>query len=661
MPVTYKQNDYWVARQITRLWEGGGYDALNTYDSGVLSYGILQWTYASGNLAALLDVYRAMPNNSPAYHVINAHELYAGSANDSRFLAALRAAAREPQMIRAQEDRLAAYFDRYYLYTAQPRNFKTPLGIAFGFDCAVNHGFGHPLFYDAENALGLENKKPLASEDVERALILTAALERVRLYKHLWEENPRAYAGLEKRYRWWIEQVVKGNWELAQDTFVKGQKIERDQPLILPEFPEPVPLPDPTHPNIPRGIPFPDLPPSDNPPVPLPNPLNPPPKPQTKPTGSYINLDMRNPLGKPEPEQIAAFAGIRLPLNNDQNQPFSVYREQIKRYVDSGLRVLFVITHQTFSHEFLARWWHVLIDREHPEYPNLIQDMARELGQIVHEWAWVGADWQIWNEPDNLATHASIKLTATNYGLMLAQFATVIHQHQSQARIVSAGFNSGPDTGAAFALSAYRTAKQNGLSAPLDIAFHPYGRGVGAGRYNQFGEISESIQKYMRVVRYTGGQLVVSEFGVLDRPNDSPKDVAAYAKQMVTAFRNGGVSIFAWYAWRDGMDNGYGVATQAIGQVREDIVLALTLIPVVIVTPGKNGTTATVQAAALRLRSQASIHSHTLAHALRNERVELVNMNLTIADGYEWLRVRYRGLTGYMAMREHPAATCTCG
>jgi hypothetical protein len=54
----------------------------------------------------------------------------------------------------------------------------------------------------------------------------------------------------------------------------------------------------------------------------------------------------------------------------------------------------------------------------------------------------------------------------------------------------------------------------------------------------------------------------ITEWGVLDRPNDNPADIARYAVDFITYIRtrySGKVATAIWYAWAQGMHNGYGL------------------------------------------------------------------------------------------------------
>ena len=75
-----------------------------------------------------------------------------------------------------------------------------------------------------------------------------------------------------------------------------------------------------------------------------------------------------------------------------------------------------------------------------------------------------------------------------------------------------------------------------------------------------FGHIDESVWAYSSVLPEK--PLWITEFGVLDRPNDSAGQIARYATDMVRYLKTqypGRIAALVWYAWAQGMHNGYGL------------------------------------------------------------------------------------------------------
>ena len=171
--------------------------------------------------------------------------------------------------------------------------------------------------------------------------------------------------------------------------------------------------------------------------------------------------------------------------------------------------------------------------------------------------------WQVWNEPDSLSGVASVTMNARQYGLLFAEVQQAIRSEDADAHIITAGFNSGPPSGSAYAREMLRALPEDIL--PDGIAFHPYGRGVNSHpHYASFGHIDESVWAYSAVL--PSKPLWITEFGILDRPRDSPAKVARYACDMIGYLKRqypGKFAALVWYAWAQGMHNGYGIVDRA--------------------------------------------------------------------------------------------------
>jgi hypothetical protein len=97
---------------------------------------------------------------------------------------------------------------------------------------------------------------------------------------------------------------------------------------------------------------------------------------------------------------------------------------------------------------------------------------------------------------------------------------------------------------------------------PDGIASHPYGRGVSGHKFSNFGPLDEEIRKYSAIM--PGKPIWFTEWGVLDRQGDNSVvgDVTSYATGFINIIKSQYASQVAaaiWYAWADGMDNGYGL------------------------------------------------------------------------------------------------------
>ncbi len=283
-----------------------------------------------------------------------------------------------------------------------------------------------------------------------------------------------------------------------------------------------------------------------------------------------VNLDIYHPLGKPAPARLGAIGWVRFGYNvsngrgsEDINAALARYLPQIEAYRDAGYRVVLATSHQTYGEGKSEFWpWSQMTDAK---WALLRRRFAQMMSEIARQWAGrdlIGA-WQIWNEPDSLSGVASVSMSARHYGEMFAEIHRAIRSVDSDVQIITAGFNSGPLGGSAYAREMLDVLPEDVV--PDGIAFHPYGRGVnGHPYYSMFGHIDESVWAYSAVLPEK--PLWITEFGVLDRPNDSAGQIARYAIDMIRYLKTqypGKIAALVWYAWAQGMHNGYGIVDQA--------------------------------------------------------------------------------------------------
>ncbi|MEL6402757.1 MAG: M23 family metallopeptidase [Chloroflexota bacterium] len=279
-----------------------------------------------------------------------------------------------------------------------------------------------------------------------------------------------------------------------------------------------------------------------------------------------VNLDARHPLGTPDASRLGNIGWVRFGYNvsnnsgsEDINAAYNRYAPLTERYVNAGYKVCFTTSHQTYGEaKGFPPWpqmrddnWRVLIDR--------FADMMRRISQ---QWAGKGLVhcWQVWNEQDApVGAIASVPMSPQNYGLMLDKCIPAIKSTDSDVLVVTGGHTSGPVSGPNYIRAALQqTAQRSRLDG---VAFHPYGRALTAGsHYGQFGHIDESIRGYSNVLPTK--PLWITEWGVLDRPEDSPTDIANYAINMINHLKArypGQIAALIWYAWAQSMHNGYGI------------------------------------------------------------------------------------------------------
>ena len=282
---------------------------------------------------------------------------------------------------------------------------------------------------------------------------------------------------------------------------------------------------------------------------------------------SGVNLDELEPFGTPNPEQLGNMGWIRLNYNVsddigslDLEAAYDRYQPLLEQYAESGYQTIVVITHQTYGEkrsEFPP--WPEMTDAQ---WRLLSDNLAKTACQIAKQYAnqELVSVYQIWNEQDTTAgARAGIPVSIENYAYMLTKVSTAIRAVDPNALIITGGHVGGPGNGAHYARQMVSLLPTTDL---VDgIALHPYGRGVDFGSpYRVFGHIDVSIQAYSNIL--PGKPVWITEWGVLDRPLDPTAEIAEYAMSMlnyVDKWYGDRVAAMVWYAWAEGMDNGYGL------------------------------------------------------------------------------------------------------
>lgn len=282
-----------------------------------------------------------------------------------------------------------------------------------------------------------------------------------------------------------------------------------------------------------------------------------------------VNLDVFHEQGTPNPANLRGNIGwVRFGYNvsnfsgsEDITVALNRYLPLLQRYRDAGYRIIMTTSHQTYGegkHEFWP--WYQMTDQK---WVTLIDRFADMMNRIAKQWA--GRDlisaWQVWNEQDAPigVAQASVPMLAHNYTRMFARTYQAIRSADSSVKILTGGFTGGPVNGANYAKQVVENLPSN--AQPDGIAFHPYGRGVnGNPIYARFGHIDESVKAYSSVL--PSKPLWITEWGVLDRPDDDINDITQYATTFVKYLKAqypGRIATMCWYAWAQGMHNGYGI------------------------------------------------------------------------------------------------------
>lgn len=278
-----------------------------------------------------------------------------------------------------------------------------------------------------------------------------------------------------------------------------------------------------------------------------------------------VNLDPLHPLGKPGPERMKGLGWVRFAYSvsmgrgsTDLDAAYNFYNPFIERYAKAGLKVILVLTHQTYGEGQGYIWPQMTTDRWR-ELTVKFTDFARKIAQrytgrdVVHAY-------QIWNEQDTPpeVAHAAVSISPSDYAHLLTESIRAIRPIDSKVSIITGGHVGGPGKGGAYARATLAAMPSN--VRPDAIACHSYGRGPVGNKYSPFGSIDEDVDAYGRLM--PGAQVWITEWGVLDRNGDPAGDVADYATGTVSRLKNlysGKVAAAVWYGWADGMHNGYGL------------------------------------------------------------------------------------------------------
>jgi hypothetical protein len=280
-----------------------------------------------------------------------------------------------------------------------------------------------------------------------------------------------------------------------------------------------------------------------------------------------VNIDRDHPLGRPKPDRLGGMGWVRFVYNvsyNPQTKTYgntdlaltqARYKAFIEQYAHAGYKVMMVFTHQTYGEGAGFNWnqmddhqWLALTVR----FAEMVREIAGQYGDLIDAY-------QIWNEQDAPpGANSSVPMLPGDYAFLLGESIRAIRSADRETKIITGGHVSGPGAGVEYARSVLR-ALPPGI-VPDGIAFHPYGRGVSASPYAPFGHIDETIERFGKLL--PDKRLWITEWGVLDHPTDAPKAVAQYAGEVVRRVRiryPGRVAALLWYAWAQGMHNGYGL------------------------------------------------------------------------------------------------------
>ncbi len=302
-----------------------------------------------------------------------------------------------------------------------------------------------------------------------------------------------------------------------------------------------------------------------------------------------MNLDKNNPQGHPSPDLMKGIGWIRVKFNvsmnpdkpdgdpsrygnTDIDAAYNRVKPFIEPYVRAGMKVCMVFTHQLYGEGAGYVWESMDTNR----WNNLIPKFADFARRAAQKFAGSGLVhvYQIWNEQDTEQGkgRAAVPIPSGDYANMLAQTIRAIRSVDPTTQIISGGHTRGPQAGGAYAR---RTIAALPGDVRLDgLAVHPYGRGVAGNPYSNFGPLTEDLDTMIGIL--PGKPIWYTEWGALGfQFNDSVSGaIADYAQGFVNIIKSpkyaGKVAAAMWYAWADGMDDGYGLVNRN-GQPRNPL------------------------------------------------------------------------------------------
>lgn len=285
-----------------------------------------------------------------------------------------------------------------------------------------------------------------------------------------------------------------------------------------------------------------------------------------------MNLDKNNPLGHPSPDRLKGIGWIRVKFNVSYNPDNNSYGNQdinaaynrvapfIKPYAEAGIKVLMVFTHQLYGEGAGYNWdsidtggWNKLI----PTFADYAKQVAQRFAgsNLVHAY-------QVWNEQDTPKGkgRAAVPISSKDYANMLTQTIRAIRSVDSKTPIITGGHVTGSDTGSQYARETLAAMPSD--VRPDGIAAHPYGLGPDGHKFSNNGSLEYAIRKFTAVL--PGKPIWFTEWGVLGFQGNMSVagDVTTYASGFMNIIKSkysGQVATAIWYAWADGMDDGYGL------------------------------------------------------------------------------------------------------
>jgi hypothetical protein len=254
--------------------------------------------------------------------------------------------------------------------------------------------------------------------------------------------------------------------------------------------------------------------------------------------------------------------------NTDLDAAYQRYYPLIARYVQAGLKILLLLSHQTYGEGAGYNWQTMNSER----WRDLSSKFAVMAGRIAAQYQGVVNAYQIWDRMDGPEhSHTAVAIPPEDYAVLLAESVKAIRAGDPNALVITGGHISGPAQGANYAHQTLNAMPDD--IRPDGIACHPYGRGDSRSHviFRSQGHIDDSVNAYAAVM--PGYPVWITEWGVLDQLKETPDTIAQYAEEFIQRLKqvhSHKVAAAIWSPWADGMGSGYGLV-DARGKLRFDL------------------------------------------------------------------------------------------
>lgn len=230
-----------LAMAIVHIFETskpfGKFDAYAVLDDGAgVSYGLSQFTHRSGSLLAVIEKYLDLGGSVSAAKFreilpdLNKKSAAAinRTAQDGKFKAALKAAAKTEEMQRAQTEIAQSNYFQKAVEACKGSNFVLPMSLAVIYD-SINHGSWEKI----RDRVQLDRKDFRSDEAFEKAWITQYVKNR-----DAWLESVPRLKKTAYRTDFFLAQIARGNWTLKLPLDVHGFNLTSKQ---IPDSTEPEP------------------------------------------------------------------------------------------------------------------------------------------------------------------------------------------------------------------------------------------------------------------------------------------------------------------------------------------------------------------------------------------------------------------------------------